>query len=61
MTGLGFVLAVVLLASVAIAIGLRIGGLSWRETLSIMAQALGGVAFVVAIVVLMAALAELRA
>lgn len=54
--GLGFVLAVMALAVVAIAIGLRACGLSWRESLSIVAQAVAGVVFVWALVVLFAAL-----
>lgn len=55
--GLGFVLAVVALAAVAIAIALRILGFSWREVLQLVGGAIVGAAFLWALVILGAALA----
>lgn len=56
MSGLGFVLASVALAAVAIAIGLRAFGFSWRETLELVGGALLGSVVMYAIVVLVLSL-----
>ena len=54
--GFGFVLAVMGLGVVALSIGLRVIGFSWREIAGLMAQAMFGVVFLIGVVILVAAL-----
>ena len=54
-SGLGFVLAVVALAAVAIAIGLRVWGCSWSESVRLVGGALIGLVAGYALVLLVLA------